>query len=120
MSLYRDDILDHYHHPQNFGKPERFTHSCEQGLQACGDRQIAYLMVENDLVMGAWFEGNGCAISTAATSLLTELLKGKTIDQLKLMNQDDIVALLGSPIAAGRVNCAMLGLRSFQKAVGEN
>lgn len=117
MSLYRDDILDHYHHPQNFGKPERFTHASEQLNQACGDRQSVYMTIDKGEIKDARFEGAGCAISVASTSLLTEHIKGKRVEELRDMKEADMTSLLGSSITAGRMGCAMLGLKSFQKAI---
>lgn len=77
--LYQDIILDHGRHPRNFHALEHPTHLARGHNPLCGDRITVYLTVEGDRIADVGFEGRGCAISTAAASLMTEVLKGKTI-----------------------------------------
>ncbi len=76
--LYRENILDHYKRPRNFGRPEAFDLEFEDTNPLCGDEQHVFIKLGDDgRVSGVSFEGKGCAISTAATSMLTEELAGQ-------------------------------------------
>ncbi|MBV8119485.1 MAG: SUF system NifU family Fe-S cluster assembly protein [Alphaproteobacteria bacterium] len=77
--LYQEIILDHGRHPRNFRKIENPTHTARGHNPLCGDRVTVYLTLDGDVISDAAFEGRGCAISTAAASLMTEVLKGKTV-----------------------------------------
>ena len=81
--LYQDIILDHGRHPRNFHALEHPTHLARGHNPLCGDRVTVYLAVEGERIADVSFEGRGCAISTAAASLMTEVLKGKTIDEAR-------------------------------------
>ena len=77
--LYQDIILDHGRHPRNFRTIEQPTHSAQGHNPLCGDRVMVYLSLDGDQITDVAFQGRGCAISTAAASLMTEVLKGKTV-----------------------------------------
>jgi nitrogen fixation NifU-like protein len=77
--LYQDIILDHGRHPRNFRTIEHPTHFAQGHNPLCGDRVTVYLTLKGDRIADVTFQGRGCAISTAAASLMTEVLKGKTI-----------------------------------------
>jgi nitrogen fixation NifU-like protein len=79
--LYQDIILDHGRHPRNFGKLEHPSHFAHGHNPLCGDKVTVYLKLEGERIEDVTFEGRGCAISTASTSLMTEILKGKTVDE---------------------------------------
>ncbi|MBL6929313.1 MAG: SUF system NifU family Fe-S cluster assembly protein [Rhodospirillales bacterium] len=79
--LYQEVILDHGREPRNFGKPEAANHHAHGHNPLCGDKVTIYLEVENDQVKDVGFEGSGCAISMASTSLMTETLKGRSIEE---------------------------------------
>jgi nitrogen fixation protein NifU and related proteins len=81
--LYQDIILDHGRHPRNFHALEHPTHLARGHNPLCGDRVTVYLALDGERIADVSFEGRGCAISTAAASLMTEVLKGKTIDEAK-------------------------------------
>jgi nitrogen fixation protein NifU and related proteins len=86
--LYQDIILDHGRHPRNFHALDKPTHLARGHNPLCGDRVTVYLAVEGDRIADVSFEGRGCAISTASSSLMTEVLKGKSIaDARKLFAQ---------------------------------
>ena len=115
--LYRDQILEHYKRPHNFGKLERFDAEFEDNNPFCGDEQHVYLRFdEDDRVAAVAFEGQGCAISTAATSLLTDELAGRTRDELIRMPKEEVLDLLGIDISATRMKCALLGLKVVKGA----
>ena len=83
--LYQEVILDHSRHPRHHGVLEDASHKAEGYNPLCGDRVTIYLAVEGDRIADVSFEGRGCAISTAAASLMTEVLKGKTIAEAKAL-----------------------------------
>ena len=81
--LYQDIILDHGRHPRNFRKIEEPTHFADGYNPLCGDRVTVYLSLDGDHIVDVAFQGRGCAISTAAASLMTEVLKGKTVAEAR-------------------------------------
>jgi len=83
--LYQDIILDHGRHPRNLRALANPTHLARGHNPLCGDRVTVYLAIEGDRIADVSFEGRGCAISTAAASLMTEVLKGKTIDEAQAL-----------------------------------
>jgi nitrogen fixation NifU-like protein len=115
--LYRENILDHYKRPRNFGRPDEFDLDFEDTNPFCGDEQHVFIELdEDDRVRRVSFEGKGCAISTAATSMLTEELDGKTREELLRLPKDFVLDLLGIEISATRMKCAMLGLKVVKSA----
>jgi nitrogen fixation protein NifU and related proteins len=115
--LYREQILEHYKRPQNFGRLEEFDLEYEDSNPFCGDEQHVWIRLdEDDRVAEVRFEGKGCAISTAATSLLTEELAGKTRQELLALPKEFMLDLLGIEISATRIKCALLGLKVVKSA----
>jgi nitrogen fixation NifU-like protein len=115
--LYRENILEHYKRPRNFGRPERFDLDYEDTNPFCGDEQHVFIGLDDEgLVNEMRFEGRGCAISTAATSMLTEELEGKTREELLRLEKDFVLDLLGIEISATRMKCALLGLKVVKSA----
>ena len=115
--LYRDQILEHYKKPHNFGRLQSFDLEFEDTNPLCGDEQHVFIKLdERDRVAEVSFEGQGCAISTAATSLLTDELRGKTRDELLTLPKDFVLELLGIDISATRLKCALLGLKVVKGA----
>jgi nitrogen fixation NifU-like protein len=115
--LYRENILEHYKRPRNFGRPDDFDLEYEDTNPFCGDEQHVFISLDADgRVEAVSFEGKGCAISTAATSMLTEELAGKTREELLRLPKDFVLDLLGIEISATRMKCAMLGLKVVKSA----
>jgi nitrogen fixation NifU-like protein len=109
--LYRDQILEHYKRPHNFDL------DYEDSNPLCGDEQHVFLTLDDSgRVADVSFEGRGCAISTAATSLLTDELRGKTREELLQLPKEFVLDLLGIDISATRMKCAMLGLKVTKSA----
>ncbi|MBV9861484.1 MAG: SUF system NifU family Fe-S cluster assembly protein [Alphaproteobacteria bacterium] len=94
--LYQDIILDHGRHPRNFRALEHPTHSAKGYNPLCGDRVTIYLQLDGDRIEDVSFDGRGCAISTAAASLMTEVLKGKTLAQAHALFERFRAAVTGS------------------------
>jgi nitrogen fixation protein NifU and related proteins len=115
--LYRDQILEHYKRPHNFGRPDEFDLDHEDNNPLCGDEQHVFIKLDDaGRVTGVAFEGKGCAISTAATSLLTDELEGKTREELLALPKEFVLDLLGIDISATRMKCALLGLKATKSA----
>ena len=115
--LYREQILEHYKRPHNFGAIENADLEFEDNNPFCGDEQrVTIRLDDDDRVTEVKFEGKGCAISTAATSMLTDELVGMTRDELILLPKEKVLELLGIDISATRMKCALLGLKVVKGA----
>ena len=115
--LYREQILEHYKRPQNFGRLEEFDLEFEDSNPFCGDEQHVWIRLDDDdRVAEVAFKGKGCAISTAATSMLTDELGGRSREELLGLPKEFVLDLLGIEISATRMKCAMLGLKVVKSA----
>ena len=115
--LYRDQILEHYKRPHNFGRLDQFNLEAEDNNPFCGDEQHVFIRLDgDDRVAEVSFEGQGCAISTAATSLLTDELVGMSREELVRLPKEQVLDLLGIEISATRMKCALLGLKVIKSA----
>lgn len=110
-SLYRETILDHYRNPRNKGTLDPADYSYEDTNPLCGDEVRIDLRVENDRVSDIKFTGRGCAVSLAATSILTEMVHGQPLADVKALTKDDLLDELGIPVSPARLKCALLGLK---------
>ena len=110
-SLYREVILDHYRNPRNRGTLDPADYSYEDTNPLCGDEVRIDLRVADDRVSDVKFTGRGCAVSLAATSILTEMIEGRPLDEVKALTKDDLLEELGIPVSPARLKCALLGLK---------
>ena len=118
--IYKETILDHYRHPRNHGElPDANAQARESNL-LCGDVIEMQLKLRGNKIDDIRFRGQGCAISQASASMLTEISKGRTIPEVKRLGEKDIIALLGSDPGPARIECALLGLRVLKKAIYEH
>lgn len=113
-----DFILDHYESPRHCGPLEDPTVVQKGGNPGCGDIVTFYLTVDGDgRIEGISFEGEGCTISMAASSMVTEMFTGKTLADVESTPADVILDMLGREIAGTRLKCAMLGMNTTKDAV---
>jgi nitrogen fixation NifU-like protein len=117
--LYRDYILEHYRRPHNFGVLEAATTSYEGSNPLCGDRITMMLRLEDGVVRDVAFTGRGCAISQASASLLTDEIRGKTVEEVERMTPDDLLDLIGIEISPARLKCALLSLDTVAHALAD-
>jgi nitrogen fixation NifU-like protein len=112
--FYREYILDHYKNPRNFGRLEAPTVSHEEDNPLCGDVVGIDLKVADGKIEDVRFHGRGCAISQASASLLTERIKGLSLDEARKISKEDVFDELGIDISPARVKCALLSLKVFK------
>ncbi len=110
--LYREQILNHYREPRNKGRLDSPDISYGDDNPLCGDRVHIDLRLDGDdrVAEVAW-EGNGCAISMASASMLSEMIKGRSLDELRHLGKDDILEMLGIELGPVRLKCALLSLK---------
>lgn len=131
-ALYQELIVDHQKNPRNYGVPQAYTHEAEGVNPSCGDHVTLYLTVAGDTVETVAFTGEGCAISQAAASILTQVAAGKTQAELQTLYEQFMEMLQGgeAPASLGdlavfqgvakvpaRVKCAALAFSALRRAV---
>ncbi|HCC78254.1 MAG: SUF system NifU family Fe-S cluster assembly protein [Chloroflexi bacterium GWB2_49_20] len=116
--LYREVIIDHYKNPQYRGKLEPHDISFEDDNPLCGDHIRIDLRIDKDSrVNEARFDGHGCAISQASADLLTESIIGKSLEEIKTLNKQDILDMLGIELGPVRLKCALLSLKVLKAGI---
>ncbi len=109
--MYKEQILDHSKHPRNRGTLADATNSYEDLNPLCGDKVRIDLKIENGVVTNVGFTGRGCAISQASASMLTEEIKGKSLEEIKHIDKEHVLDMLGIPLGPSRIKCALLPLK---------
>ncbi len=133
--LYQDVILDHSRHPRNFGHPDDANREAQGNNPLCGDRVTVYLHIDGEVIEGASFEARGCAISLASASMMTEMVKGRTVAEARdLFNRfhrlvtaedgdgdglDELEALSGVREFPIRIKCATLPWHTMTAAIDQ-
>jgi nitrogen fixation NifU-like protein len=117
--LYREHILDHYETPRFHGEIENADFSREEDNPLCGDRIRMDVKLSQDKtrIEHAGFTGEGCIISQAAASMLLEDVMGKPIAEVENMAPQHVLDLIGAPLTANRVKCALLGLKALKAGI---
>ncbi len=111
-SIYSEIILDYYRHPKNKGTLENPQIQARDTNPLCGDVvEIQMLLDGDNTVKDIKFTGQGCAISQASASMLTELIKGKSLDEIRKISKEDVLSLIGGQLSAVRLKCALLSLK---------
>ena len=115
--MYREQIIELYKNPLNYGKLENPTHSQKEYNPLCGDEIEISIIYENNKIKDIKFTGEGCAISMASASLITEEIKGMNFNKINSLGSKEIINLLKIPISPTRIKCALLPLEAIKKAI---
>lgn len=119
-NLYKEEILDHFQNPQNFGKLDTFDISAKQVNPFCGDEIELFIKLENNTVENVSnierisFLGKGCALSIAAASLLTEFAVQKSVQEMRKFSENDMLKLLTIEVSETRKKCVLLALATLK------
>ena len=115
--LYREVILDHYKNPRGHGLLEAPDGVAEGQNPLCGDEVTVSVQFDGDVIANVGFEGRGCAISQAATSMLTELVQGRSATEVAALPKEELLEEIGIPLTPIRLKCAILGLGVLKVAL---
>lgn len=113
----REHFLELYKHPQNFGILKNPTHQRTETISVCGDELTIQLIVENNTVKDAKFQGSGCSISMVSASLLANKIKAMRTKDIKKLKRQDILRLLKIMVNPSRIKCALLPLKAAQNSL---
>lgn len=117
-TIYQELLLEEAKNPQNYGQLPKADISLSEGVAGCGDVATIFLRVEKDRVFRMTWVAEGCVVSRASLSLLSEAVVGKTVTELRTWTLQEILSLLQlDSISPGREQCALLGLRALQRAL---
>ncbi len=114
MDLYQEIILDHNRQPRNFGEISEADHSARGHNPLCGDQLNVYAMLDEGRIVDVRFDGSGCAISKASASLMTEAVKGKTLEEAKTLFEGFHELLTGDPSVRGEASADLGKLAVFE------
>jgi len=120
QNLYQEIIIDESQNPENFGVLDDSDFTATDGNASCGDTITVYINLTEDqkVIKDIKWQGEGCAISKASMSLLSQEISGKTVQEVMSMSQDNLLKLIGlDSISSGRIKCLMVGLSVVQKAL---
>jgi nitrogen fixation protein NifU and related proteins len=115
--LYRENILDHYKNPRGHGVIEGAEAQAEGMNPLCGDEVTIYVALDGETIDDVRFRGRGCAISQAATSMLMEMVKGRSAAEVAAMSREELLEEVGIPLTPVRLKCALLGLGVLKVAL---
>lgn len=116
--IYRLNILEHYKNPKNFGKLDHADITHKEINTTCGDEIQIFVKLDNHKkIKEARFFGKGCAISQAAASMLTEKVKGLTLEEVKKISKEEVMEMLGIKLGVVRQKCGLLCLKSIVKGI---
>ena len=116
-SLYREVILDHYKNPRGHGVIDSADAEAEGQNPLCGDEVSIAVAFDGDTIADVKFQGRGCAISQAATSMLMDMVNGRSAEEVASMSRDELLEEVGIPLTPVRLKCALLGLGVLKLAL---
>jgi len=115
MNMYHENILEHCKNPSNFGNLSNFNIKTHAHNPLCGDEIEIKIKIEKNKIKDAKFTAKGCAISLASADILLDNIKNKSINDIKKLNEKDLLKFLEVEINPARMNCALLALNALQK-----
>jgi len=113
---YTKEVMDHFQNPRNMGEIKDADGVGEVGNMKCGDMMTVYIKVKDDKISDIKFQALGCAAAISASSMMTELAKGKTLSEAKNISRDDINDSLGK-LPAQKYHCSILSANAIKKAI---
>ena len=116
MALYTDTVMDHFMHPRNMGEIENPSGVGEVGNAKCGDIMKMYLDIKDGVIQDVKFETFGCGSAIASSSMATEMIKGKTVEEALAISNKDVVDALGG-LPAHKLHCSVLAEEAIKSAV---
>jgi nitrogen fixation NifU-like protein len=116
-SIYREVILDHYQNPRHRGTLDPHDYSYEDSNPLCGDEVRIDVRVKDGKVDAIAFSGQGCAISQASASILTELVEGRPLDEVKRLGKEELLEEIGIELSPARLKCALLSLKVLKAGI---
>ena len=117
MDIYAEEIISHYEHPHNKGKIDKPSATFHEYNPSCGDDITVYMSIKGGKVGEVRFDGNGCAISMASASMLTDEIKGKSVEEVERFGVKELIGLIGIDPGPARLKCATLSLKAVKKAL---
>jgi len=115
--MFRENILDHYRNPRNQGALEHPDITYEDANPLCGDKIRMDLNVRDGKIEAVRFSGQGCSISQAAASMLSERIEGQPVEEVRKLTRDDMLEMLGIELGPVRLKCALLALKTLKAGV---
>ncbi len=113
---YSDQVMDHFMNPRNMGEMENPDGVGKAGNPVCGDTALIYLKIDNDVITDIKFKTFGCAAAIATTSMMTEMVKGKSIEQAMKISDRDILDALGG-LPSPKEHCSLIATEGIHKAI---
>ena len=117
LDIYAEEIISHYEHPHNKGRLDKYNAKFHDENPVCGDDITVYIEIENDRIEQISFEGQGCAISQATASMLTDFARGLDISKAKKIDYEKIKEILGLDPGPARMSCAVLSAKALAGAI---
>ena len=118
--IYKENILGHFRNPHNKTILKTYTHKGESINPLCGDQIKIYLKIEDEIIKEVAFEGKGCAISIASSSMLTDAIKEKKVQEVKKITKEEMIHMLGIPLGVVRLKCGLLALNTLKKMLQDD
>ena len=115
--MYAEELIYNYEHQKNKGKIERPSGEMHEENVSCGDDITVYLRIEGGKVVDVKYEGSGCVISMGTASILTDFLKGRSLQEIESFGKDELLGLINIDPGPVRMHCATLALRAIRKVV---
>jgi nitrogen fixation protein NifU and related proteins len=116
LDIYAEELIHNYEHPLNKRGMEGATASASEENASCGDSITVHLKIDKGILADVSFEGSGCVIAMGTASLLTEMLRGKSLRAIEKMTREDLLKLIGIDPGPVRMHCATLSLKAAKKA----
>lgn len=120
MNIYQQQIMEHYHHPQNTGEPSSYTLAAVAENISCGDETKVFLSIDQDKLVSMHHDTNGCAICVASASLLSLELAGKNLTEILTFGKPNIEEILGIELTPARLRCGLLPLEAVKTALNHS